>query len=640
MTFDASTESVHSIYPSVVIVLLASFCLNNAQAAVSSNTASSSSKAAPSHNVSVEEANDQPANEIVDRINITPIVDNSSSINADINADSTLADTNSVPNNLAVDSSLNNSQNSPHITHNTNRANSNTDRPIVNNANASRDDKTLINSNPQSQHYIPELTTLIDPATKVKVADSYPIQVSSYMSLDQAQSLLLRVSPKLAANEAAIAASEYQAQAASSIDKPFVFARVSANAYTLQKDIDLRDIKGNIVDRVDDLEGQLPDIPSIPPLPPLPDLSDSVASRLPDSYDFKHSGSSAGAGVGVVWPVYTAGRSEALTGLMDAKTQEASADQLMDQNELFTTLVNRYFQAQLAIIASYLRDDALNTLQQTDHMAQRLFEEGFISHVERLEAQSALADAESEAINARNTARLAMIALQRLLRTETRVRPTTPLFVSSKPLPDVSYFQQLALDHHPGLQKVAAKRLQASKLHELSDTGYKPTVMVYGYGQLEEKPSWIAGVSATWKLWGGLDKSATLAASDAKIRQADLTQIDVSDNLLLLVEKNWNDVNNAQARYQSLQSNVDLAAEVLRLRRLGLQEGVNTAIEVVQSQTQYLKARTQQAQAANDYVQALAALMNSTGTPQAFNAYMNTADIRLPTLYMETQSIP
>lgn len=634
MTFDASTESVQSIYPSVVIVLLASFCLTNAQAAVPSNTASSPSKSAPANSVMVDEANDQSASETADSINITPIVDNSSSINAD----STLANTNSAPNNLAVDSSLNNSQNSPQIAQNTSRTHSNSDRPMVNNAN--RDNTTLLNSNSQSQPYTPELTTLIDPATKVKVADSYPIQVSSYMSLDQAQSLLLKVSPKLAANEAAIAASEYQAQAASSIDKPFVFARVSANAYTLQKDIDLRDIKGNIVDRVDDLEGQLPDIPNIPPLPPLPDLSDSLASRLPDSYDFKHSGSRAGAGVGVVWPVYTAGRSEALTGLMDAKTQEASADQLMDQNEIFTTLVNRYFQAQLAIIASYLRDDALNTLQQTDHMAQRLFEEGFISHVERLEAQSALADAESEAINARNTARLAMIALQRLLRTETRVRPTTPLFVSSKPLPDVSYFQQLALDHHPGLQKVAAKRLQASRLHDLSDTGYKPTVMVYGYGQLEEKPSWIAGVSATWKLWGGLDKSATLAASDAKIRQADLTQIDVSDNLLLLVEKNWNDVNNAQARYQSLQSNVDLAAEVLRLRRLGLQEGVNTAIEVVQSQTQYLKARTQQAQAANDYVQALAALMNSTGTPQAFNAYMNAADIRLPTLYMETQPIP
>ncbi|MGM8887745.1 TolC family protein, partial [Psychrobacter sp. 1U2] len=249
------------------------------------------------------------------------------------------------------------------------------------------------------------------------------------------------------------------------------------------------------------------------------------------------------------------------------------------------------------------------------------------------EAQSALADARSEAVNANNDARLAMIALQRLLRTDYRIKPTTPLFVSSRPLPDVSYFQNLALNHHPGLQKVAAKRAQAQQLHELSDTGYKPTVMLYGYGQVEKDPSWIAGISASWKLWGGLDKTASLASSNAKIRQADLSEIEVSDNLLLLVEKNWNDVNNAQSRYQALQSNVDLATEVLRLRRLGLQEGVNTTIEVVQAQTQALKARTEQAQAANDYVQGLAALMQSSGTPFAFNAYLNVADIRLPTLY-------
>lgn len=484
------------------------------------------------------------------------------------------------------------------------------------------------------------LETLIDPATQLPVTNSYPINVSQYMSLDQAQSLLQRVSPKLAADQAAIAANQYQSEAASSIDRPFVFARASANAYTLERDIDLSNLKSNIVNRVDDIENALPDIPTVPPLPTLPDFSDALDARLPNEYDFKQSGSSTNAGIGVVWPVYTAGRSGALTELLDARTEEASADQLMDQNDLYTTLVERYFQAQLAIIASYLRDDALDTIAQTDHMAQRLFEEGFISHVDRLEAQSALADAKSEAIKARNTARLAMIALQRLLRTKERVRPTTPLFVSSKPLPDVSYFQQLALSHHPGLQKVAAKQQQASKLHALSDTGHKPTVLLYGYGQIDEKPSWIAGVSATWKLWGGLDRDATLAASQAKIRQADLSKIDVSDNLLLLVEKNWHDVNNALARYQSLQSNIDLAAEVLRLRQLGMQEGVNTAIDVVQAQTQYLKARTEQAQAANDYVQALAALLNSCGTPMAFNTYMNAADIRLPTLYDERQSMP
>ena len=475
------------------------------------------------------------------------------------------------------------------------------------------------------------LTTLIDPITRKSIDNSYLLEVSSLLSLEQAQNILLQVSPKLAANQAAIAASEYQTDALKTIDNPLVFARVSASAYNLDTDIDLSTLKNGIVNDVNHSVDNV--LPPMPPLPDLPNFGELVGERIPDSYELKRSGSTAGAGLGVVWPIYTAGRTDALTGASNARTQEAVADSLLDKNELYNTLIERYFKAQLAIIAAYLREDAYDTLQQTDHMAQRLFEEGFISRVDRLEAQSALADAKSESVNANNDARLAMMALQRLLRTNYRIKPTTPLFVSSRPLPDVNYFQNVALTNHPGLQKVAAKRAQAEQLHALSDTGYKPTVMLYGYGQIEKDPSWVAGISASWKLWGGLDKTASLASSNAKIRQADLSEIEVSDNLLLLVEKNWHDVNNAQSRYQALQSNVDLAAEVLRLRRLGLQEGVNTPIDVVQAQTQSLKARTEQAQAANHYVQSLAALMQSCGTPLAFNAYLNAADIRLPTLY-------
>ncbi|MGE6329911.1 TolC family protein [Psychrobacter pacificensis] len=477
------------------------------------------------------------------------------------------------------------------------------------------------------------LNTLIDPITHKAVDNSYPLEVSSFLSLEQAQKLLVQVSPKIAANQAAIAASEYQTDALRTIDNPLVFARVSASAYHLDEDIDLSSLRNGIVNEVNNTVDNA--IPPIADLPDLPNFGELVGERIPDSYNIKRSGSTTGAGLGVVWPIYTAGRTDALTGVSEARTLEALADSTLDKNALYNTLIERYFKAQLAIIAAYLREDAYDTLQQTDHMAERLFEEGFISRVDRLEAQSALADAKSESVNANNDARLAMIALQRLLRTDYRIKPTTPLFVSSRPLPDVSYFQDLALNNHPGLQKVAAKRAQAQQLHALSDTGYKPTVLLYGYGQLEKDPSWVAGISASWKLWGGLDKTASLASSNAQIRQADLSEIEVSDNLLLLVEKNWHDVNNAQSRYQALQSNVDLAAEVLRLRRLGLQEGVNTTVDVVQAQTQSLKARTEQAQAANDYVQSLAALMQSCGTPLAFNAYLNAADIQLPTLYTE-----
>lgn len=233
----------------------------------------------------------------------------------------------------------------------------------------------------------PTLDTLIDPITHKSVAGSYPLEVSSFLSLEQAQNTLFQVSPKLAANQAAIAASEYQTDALATIDRPFVFAQLSANAYKIQEDIDLSSLRNRVIDGVNnvgnDFDGSgMNDLaPPIPLVPDLPNFGEIVGERIPDSYDFKRSGSTTGAGLGVAWPVYTAGRTAALTGASNARTQEAVADGILDKNALYNTLIERYFKAQLAIIAAYLREDAYDTLQQTDHTAQRLFEEGFISRV-------------------------------------------------------------------------------------------------------------------------------------------------------------------------------------------------------------------------------------------------------------------
>ncbi|PNK60103.1 TolC family protein [Psychrobacter sp. FDAARGOS_221] len=468
------------------------------------------------------------------------------------------------------------------------------------------------------------LHSITDPASGITIDDSYYIEVSDTLSLKQAQNLLQQVSPKLASNNAGIAASELQSQATQGLNRPSVFLRAGITHYDIDADVDLSDVKSSVGDGLSALN----------PLPNLPfDPIQGIGDRIPNSYDFERKDTTTSAGVAVLWPVYTGGRTQAVTELADARTDESEADALLDNDDLQTTLIDRYFTAQLAALASYLRDDALNTIRETDHMAQRLLDEGFISGVERLEARTALSEAESEAIKARHNAQLAMTALQRLLRSPTPIKPTTPLFVSSKPLPSLQYFQNLALQNHPGLKKVDAKYAQAVSLSHLSDAGSRPTISLFGYHEIDKDPSWIAGVSASWKVWGGINNSALQASGKAQMRQALLAKVDVSDNILLLVEKNWQSVENARVRYQSLNSNVELAKELLRYKKLGMQEGVNTALDVTTAQTKYLQARTEQAAAANDYVQALAALMQSIGSPQAFNEYMAVADIKLPTVY-------
>ncbi|MEJ6070132.1 TolC family protein, partial [Psychrobacter sp. 16-Bac2893] len=177
------------------------------------------------------------------------------------------------------------------------------------------------------------LSTLIDPITHKSIENSYPLEVSSLLSLEQAQNILLQVSPKIAANQAAIAASEYQTDALKTIDHPLVFARVSATTYNLDADIDLSSLKNGIVNDINNGVGDI-----IPPIPDLPNFGELVGERIPDNYELKRSGSTAGAGLGVVWPIYTAGRTAALTGASNARTQEAVADSILDKNELYNTL--------------------------------------------------------------------------------------------------------------------------------------------------------------------------------------------------------------------------------------------------------------------------------------------------------------
>ncbi|WP_019673247.1 TolC family protein [Psychrobacter lutiphocae] len=468
------------------------------------------------------------------------------------------------------------------------------------------------------------LQNITDPASGISIDDSYYIEVSDRLSLRQAQNVLLQVSPKLASNNAGIAASEWQSEATKGLNRPSIFLRAGITHYDIGADVDLSDVKSNINSGLSNFN----------PLPGLPfNPIEGINNSIPNSYDFERKETSSNAGVAILWPIYTGGRTQAITELADARTEESQADALMDNDQLQTTLINRYFTAQLAALAAYLREDALNTIRETDHMAQRLLEEGFISGVERLEARTALSEAESEAIKARHNADLAMTALQRLLRSPTPVKPTTPLFVSSKPLPSLQYFQNLALQNHPGLKKVDAKYAQATSLSHLSDAGSRPTISLFGYHEIDKDPSWVAGVSASWKMWGGIDNGALQASGKAQMRQALLAKVDVSDNILLLVEKNWQSVENARVRYQSLNTNIQLAQELLRYKKLGMQEGVNTALDVATAQTKYLQAQTEQAAAANDYVQALAALMQSIGSPEAFNEYMAVADIKLPTVY-------
>ena len=258
---------------------------------------------------------------------------------------------------------------------------------------------------------------------------------------------------------------------------------------------------------------------------------------------------------------------------------------------------------------------------------------GVISRLERLQAQAALADAAQQARKARDEAQLAATALARTLKVVAPLRPSSPLFVASQPLPALQGFIDAALAQHPGLSKVQAKRREAAALHDAQEALRKPQVLGFGLSDIRTgggKPNWVAGVAVRWTLWDSVDRDQLAASGQRKIEQAELTEQQARSDIALLVEKNWLAVEHARTQYLAQQAQEDLARELLRLREAGQREGTGTLLEWMDARVNLAKVQTERAQTAHQYIQALAALLQSTGQSDAFGRYMAEADIQIP----------
>lgn len=94
--------------------------------------------------------------------------------------------------------------------------------------------------------------------------------------------------------------------------------------------------------------------------------------------------------------------------------------------------------------------------------------------------------------------------------------------------------------------------------------------------------------------------------------------------------KAWNDVEAARKRYLLLDTSLASSIENLRLQTLSYREQQATSLDVIDAQLSLGRSRIQRAQAANEYVQALAQLLNVSGQMDEMAAYVAKADKVIP----------
>jgi outer membrane protein TolC len=439
------------------------------------------------------------------------------------------------------------------------------------------------------------------------------------LSFDAARARMVDRSDKLAAARAAVESKEQQSEGVKGLGGPVVSISGLAYAYNANLNLDL-----------DPLNQKLGQIGSS--LPPAFQgfISRVPIPQLPNSYTLNRHDTGANASISAVWPIYVGGATDAVRGFVSAQTREAQADAEQAGHEVDTLLVQRYFGAQLAQRAATLRAQAERTIAQHDSAAQKMLAAGVISRVERLQASAAYEEARRNARKAEDDAALAAVALARTVRADGSVAPQTPLFLISTPVEPLGYFIDSALTRHPGLGKVAAKKSQAEQLHEGEEALRRPQVIAFGTRELKSgNADWVAGVGVRWTLYDAIDRNALSASSLKKVEQAERTDAQARSDISLLVERNWRALENARRQYLEMKASVELAQEVVKLRTAGLREGTSTTLDLIDAETNQAKVLTERAQAANDYVQALAQLLESAGLSDKFSEYIARADVRV-----------
>ncbi len=442
------------------------------------------------------------------------------------------------------------------------------------------------------------------------------------VTFQEAANFMLAHSDKMLAAQAGWQASHLQADALKHLRLPVVKLGGMAGRYYISRDISTDALQERLQGYGNDLSQlaqQLPDL--APMLSSLQQAGLTGISEAPFEVNVNKYDNFSHANITAALPLYTGGRIKAIQQYVHSRVDISASEVATTEEELLNALIKRYFQVQLAKRIINVRKAALKAVEGHDHAAQRMLDTGLISKVERLQAKAALSDARFQIEKAEDNLRLAQSALSALLRSQ-KLTTATDLFISEKELPPLTAFQDRALARYPVLTKIAAKAKQAEAVKSLKSADWKPNVSAFANQQIGKNRDWVVGINAQWTLHSSVDRSKMQQAAQATLNQVNAIHRQAQQDIHLLVEKNWLAVTNASRRYHSLEKEEKLAQQMLKLNNAGFKEGLNTVIEVNDAHAKLVKLRTQRANAAYEYVIALADLLTSSGDIHTFVEYI------------------
>ena len=207
---------------------------------------------------------------------------------------------------------------------------------------------------------------------------------------------------------------------------------------------------------------------------------------------------------------------------------------------------------------------------------------------------------------------------------------STPLFINDK-YPQLEWFKDMMKENAYVFQQADLHDDIAKANLRLSQSNYYPVISLYGKQTIASYqvpknmiPNTIGGVNLVWDIFDGLARERNIQLTKIESEIVAETQLSLKNDLEVAVDEWHANLRQACINAEELQSSLELAQEVYRIRKKSFSEGLCTSQQVLDALNLVNKTNLLLLTTYFEYDIALANLCCLCGIPEFFESFLGS----------------
>lgn len=345
--------------------------------------------------------------------------------------------------------------------------------------------------------------------------------------------------------------------------------------------------------------------------------------------------------VGGQWPIYTAGRLDALERAAAAEARAAGADTDTARADLRFEVTRAYWAVATSRDAVRVLEESMVRADAQVRDARQRLDVGLVPPSDVLTFEAQRSSEELQLIEARNLYESSLIELRRLI----GAAPDAPIDLADRldaapgtvplagttqgtvPVAEIATLVDEARQQRPELRALGFRFDAAQARRDAAATGRKPTIAASGgFDFAKPNPrifprediwqtSWDLGVNVNWTFLDGGRTRAETAEAIAAARAVEERQKELDTVVAADVRQRVLDLRSSQAAVRAAETGVKAAAEARRVLGERFAVGVATTTDVLVAQEQLVTAELARTRALASVRLAEARLQRAVGRP-------------------------